>query len=164
MSLFSRGHHGLLLTNMCFFLSLCISSDSLFMGLSSFDEDISGWSTSNVKSMHQTFRGASSFNQNIATWDTSQVEDMTEMFYDATVFNQDISSWDIARVNSFGVMFGYCAFNHDLCTWSATIFPGAGVAGMFQDSACPFGTDPNLITNNGNGKGKPLGPFCYSCR
>ena len=46
------------------------------------------------------FREAESFNQDISGWDTSNVVNMTDMFYIASSFNQDLSSWNVANVTS----------------------------------------------------------------
>ena len=59
----------------------------------SFNQDISNWDVSNVKSMSGMFFGAESFNQNMKDWNTSNVTDMSMMFYFADSFNGDISGW-----------------------------------------------------------------------
>ncbi len=46
------------------------------------------------------FKDATSFNQNISGWDTSNIANMAGMFNGATSFNQDISGWNIKSVNT----------------------------------------------------------------
>ena len=40
----------------------------MFDGASSFNQDLSSWDISKVKSLQATFKGASVFNKHIATW------------------------------------------------------------------------------------------------
>lgn len=89
---------------------------------SGFDEDISGWDTSNVVNMRYMFwdpiytgatysLGSSSisslaagpppgFNQDISSWDVSSVTNMEYMFAGAVNFNQNITTWNVDNVNS----------------------------------------------------------------
>ena len=46
---------------------------------------------SNVVDMSEMFLGATSFNQDISNWDVGRVENMDYMFSGATSFNQDIA-------------------------------------------------------------------------
>ena len=39
------------------------------------------------------------FNQDISGWDTSNVMDMSDMFYFAGAFNQDLSVWCVADID-----------------------------------------------------------------
>ena len=77
-----------------------------------FNDDISGWNTSNVTDMNSMFSGAAAFNQNIGGWDTSSVTDMGSMFFGADVFNNDgfALSWDTSSVTDMSSMF-YSAFD-----------------------------------------------------
>jgi surface protein len=45
----------------------------MFNNASSFNKDISRWSTSNVTNMSYMFNGASSFNQYISSWNVTKV-------------------------------------------------------------------------------------------
>ena len=42
--------------------------------------------------MNSLFKFQDSWNENISGWDTSQVNDFSHMFEDAVVFNQDLLS------------------------------------------------------------------------
>jgi surface protein len=107
----------------------------MFNGATSFNQDLSGWVTTNITDMSDMFNGASSFNQDIGDWDTSAVTDMSGMFFDAAAFNQNLSDWDVSDVTDFSQMFdatndetvlGYCL------GW--TIPSGADVQDMFGSS------------------------------
>jgi surface protein len=100
---------------------------------SSFDDDLSGWDTSNAVTMIGMFEGATSFSGNglenwnvskvtdfsfmfayarkfvgnVSTWDTSSAVNMRAMFRYAEVFNGNISNWDVSRVETMKDMFGY---------------------------------------------------------
>ena len=58
-----------------------------------FNQDISRWNVSNVKSMASMFSYAN-FNRDISNWNVSKVESMESMFFKSE-FNQDISNWKI---------------------------------------------------------------------
>ena len=62
---------------------------------STFNEDISEWSTSRATTMYGMFWMASSFNQPVGDWNTSNVRYMASMFCGATCFNQPLTDWDI---------------------------------------------------------------------
>lgn len=70
----------------------------MFHSTKQFNQDISGWDTSNVTDMISMFLLAKQFNKNISSWDTSNVTDMSYMLYGASSFNQDISSWNVNKV------------------------------------------------------------------
>jgi surface protein len=100
---------------------------------STFNEDLSGWDTTNVISMAGIFsfctaftgRGlekwnvakvtnfsyafawAFAFNGNISQWDTSSAVTMDSMFYFAQSFAQDVSLFNVTNVESMVSMFEY---------------------------------------------------------
>lgn len=53
---------------------------TMFMEAKKFNQDISGWNTSNVVNMNQVFRFADAFDQNICQWDIRNVRTMIDMF------------------------------------------------------------------------------------
>ncbi len=102
-----------------------------------FNQDISGWNTSNVQNMQQMFDRAYSFNNGdpagssgtpLNSWDTSNVTNMGSMFWRANSFNQDIGDWDVTNVtrDKFVSMFtqgngpggsNIMRFDRDISTW-----------------------------------------------
>jgi surface protein len=95
--------------------------DRTFSGCSAFNQDISGWDTSNVTYMNSMFRDCSAFNQNIGGWNTSKVTDMGVMFRNCPAFNKDIGGWDTSKVTSMTSMFNGCsAFNQDISGWDTS--------------------------------------------
>ena len=75
--------------------SWCVGSVTnmyqLFLGMDTFNEDISAWDVSNVVNMMGMFRFASSFNGDLSSWDTLSLQGMNSMFDGATAFESDLS-------------------------------------------------------------------------
>ena len=76
------------------------SVSMMFYGATAFNQDISGWDTSNVTNMSSMIQDATSFNQDISAWNTSNVTNMGSMFRGATVFNQNLSTWKVPKITS----------------------------------------------------------------
>ena len=90
-----------------------------------FNQDISSWDTSKVKSMTGMFWGCEFFNQPIGSWNTANVTAMLDMFHDAKAFNQPIGDWDTSSVRNISNMFENAeSFNQNINDWDASKFDG----------------------------------------
>ena len=105
--------------------NLVTDLNTTFYHAASFNQDLSGWNTSNVTTMNGMFganwSSPSAFNGNISTWDTSKVTDMSGMFAHARSFNQNISGWNTSKVTTISSMFtGATSFNQSIATWDTS--------------------------------------------
>lgn len=90
----------------------------MFNKAAAFNQDISGWNTSNITTLYNTFYNAESFNQPIGRWNISNVTSLSGTFGYALAFNQDISTWNTSRVTDLQSTFaGAAAFNQPLASW-----------------------------------------------
>lgn len=105
----------------------------MFLGATTFNQDISQWNVSNVHSMWAMFLGATTFNQNIGRWNVSNVRNMASMFDRATAFKQDIGRWNVSKVYDMRGMFdGATSFNQDIGRWVVSNVDD--MARMFKDA------------------------------
>ena len=70
-----------------------------FIWWSNFNQNISGWNTSNV-TICILFCKAYAFNQYIGDWDVSNVTNMGGMFDGATDYDQDMTKWCVSQFSS----------------------------------------------------------------
>ena len=90
----------------------------LFQGITSFNQDISGWDVSNVTDFYATFE-RTAFNQDIGGWNVSKATTFKYMFH-RSPFNHDISSWSTGNVTDMTYMFAYSPFNQPLANWDTS--------------------------------------------
>jgi surface protein len=76
--------------------TLMTDMGNMFISMTTFNENISSWDTSNVINMIGMFYNAQTFNQPLNLWNTSAVTNMGYMFYNAASFNQNLSGWNVA--------------------------------------------------------------------
>lgn len=97
------------------------NADKMFEDSNLFNQDISGWNTGVIESMHGMFSNCQAFNQPIGVWDTSQVYDMSSMFSNCVNFNQPLNDWNLSNCEDIGEMFYNCAsFNQSLRDWDTS--------------------------------------------
>ena len=70
-----------------------------------FNQDISRWNVSRVKTMEGMFEYAYMFDQPIGCWDVSNVENISHMFFETQYFNQNLESWDLSKVTQHEYVF-----------------------------------------------------------
>ncbi|MDA8763221.1 BspA family leucine-rich repeat surface protein, partial [Flavobacteriaceae bacterium] len=116
-------------------------SDKFKNDVSSFNQNISSWDTSNVTNMSGMFDNARDFNQNIGSWDTSSVTDMSDMFKgDVNAWSNfqnggsnSIGNWDVSSVTDMSNMFyGKQRFNVNIGSWDTSSV--TNMSGMFGHS------------------------------
>jgi len=102
----------------------------LFIGMSTFNEDISSWNVSNAETMQQMFYCCLNFSGDLSSWDVSNVKNMDSMFCACHKFNCDLSTWDVNNVQTMRQMFYCCStFSQDLSAWDNVI---CNKKGMFN--------------------------------
>ena len=86
---------------------------------SSFNSDMSKWSTGRVRDVSALFAFASSFNSDISQFDVSQVTDMGSLLAKALSFKRenDLADWDTGRVKYMDAFFSGATFNPNVSAW-----------------------------------------------
>lgn len=99
-----------------------------------FNEDLSGWDTSQAVTLRFMFQGAAKFNQPLETWVTSSATDLGGMFDGALAFNQPLGTWDTSSVTDMSFLFsGAINFNQPLESWDTTVVES--MKSMFDGAA-----------------------------
>ena len=130
-------------------VSLIEDLSGLFRGIGEYAKtlDLSGWKTSNVKSMNRLFYCCSNLESlDLSGWDTSNVNDMSWMFfYCSGLKSLDLSSWDTSKVIHMSGMFSYCKSleSLDLSGWDTSNVVNMG--NIFYDCPAPYRSDDNKI-------------------
>ena len=130
-------------------LSLIEDLSGLFRGIGEYTKtlDLSGWKTSNVKSMNRLFYCCSNLESlDLSGWDTSNVNDMRWMFfYCSGLKSLDLSGWDTSKVTYMNGMFSYCKSleSLDLSGWDTSNVVNMG--NIFYDCPAPYRSDDNKI-------------------
>ena len=130
-------------------LSLIEDLSGLFRGIGEYTKtlDLSGWKTSNVKSMNRLFYCCSNLESlDLSGWDTSNVNDMSWMFfYCRGLKSLDLSGWDTSKVIHMNGMFSYCKSleSLDLSGWDISNVVNMG--NIFYDCPAPYRSDDNKI-------------------
>ena len=101
--------------------------------------DLSGWKTSNVKSIYKMFWYCPRLESiDVSGWDTSNVEDMSDAFFQcASLKSLDLSSWDTSNAEYMNWMFGGCESlkSLDLSGWDTS---NAMLDCMFYKCPAPY--------------------------
>ena len=85
---------------------------------------------SGIADISYLFQGASQFNQDLSGWNTSNLTDTNYAFYNATQFNQNLGIWNVTNVTTASGMLNNCGisiYNYSLLLngWAAqTLQPG----------------------------------------
>ena len=101
---------------------------------SNFNQDISSWDTSRVKSMSEMFYQNEDFDQAIGYWNTKNVTAMISMFHGASAFDHPIGNWDTTRLNNITSMFEDAkSFNQPVENWVGF---GTSIKGAIKSHNC----------------------------
>ena len=73
-----------------------------FIATSGFNSNINNWNIQDIiTNFNYMFWYGFAFNQDISGWNTSNVTNMDHMFENASAFNKDLSGWNVANVTSY---------------------------------------------------------------
>jgi surface protein len=87
-----------------------------------FNDDLSAWSTGELRHMDAMFFDAQSFEgRDLTEWDTSRITSMSALFHNAISFQGNVSTWDVSRVTNFEQTFSHCrVFHGDVSSWNTS--------------------------------------------
>merc|ERR1712176_1485535 len=149
------------------------SLESMFEGAAGFNQDITGWVTTDVTTYNSMFKNAAAFDRNIVTWTVTAGVFFTNMFEGAVQFNQNLHDWTLATAtvdDTAGLqsMFsGASKFQQNLCSWQSNLDANnqPTTNNMFLNTRCPpANADVDLddidTTANNN---LVLGTVCCTC-
>ena len=122
------------------FLSSISDISGMFLGATSFNDDISTWDTTYVTDMSSMFEGATSFNTSLGDMPADNVTNFNSMFKNATSFNQSLS-FNTTNAIDMGSMFeGAISFDSGLPSFN-TLYV-TNMNSMFKN-ATSFSQDIN---------------------
>lgn len=91
---------------------------NLFHHAKKFNQDLSNWDVSRVKSFSGMFSHAEAFNQPLNSWDMRNAKYIIGMFDGAKAFNQPLDQWDTRSVTSIKRVFEDTpSFDQNLSNW-----------------------------------------------
>ena len=67
------------------------------------DCDLSLWDVSEVTNMQSVFNGLSTFNEDISMWDVRKCSNFNHFLWGARAFSQDLSHWDVSAHTNDGI-------------------------------------------------------------
>lgn len=120
-----------------------------FQDNADFNQDISGWDTSDVQSFTDLFSGATSFNQDLSSWDVGNATGFTGMFEEATSYDQSFNGWEFQRNESYGIFgtnflagvtLSQANYDDTLIAWGnmmASLYPNGAGSGAGQWQGTP---------------------------
>lgn len=98
-------------------MSLTTDIDTMFMGATSFNQNISLWDVSHVQYFYKMFQGATAFNQNIGSFNLSSASDISNMLSGASLNSTNYDSlllgWSSQKNLPAGLIFdaGYSQYS-----------------------------------------------------
>jgi surface protein len=128
-------------------------------------EDLSSAVTTKITSFGDLFyqKSVSSSNQNIGGWDTSNVTNMSNLFWQSNM-NPDLSLWDVKKVTNMYSIFFNSAFSGDVSNWKTESLTemrfAFGNTTVFNSDLNDWDvskvTDMSSVFTNATGFNKPL--------